>query len=401
VEEVDWDTVHDVPTALVTGSNGKTTTTRLIAAMCRAAGWMTGHTCTDGVWIGDTQVEEGDWSGPAGARRVVWDRRVQAAVLEAARGGILRRGLGVNVADVAVVTRIAADHVGEYGVHDVPSLGEAKLVVRRALRPGAPLVLNADDDTLVALSRTVDAPLWWFALDPANPVLQQAMGAGAPVASVSGDDLVLVSAGATLCVPLADIPILLGGKARHNTANALGATLAAHALGVPAPVIERTLRSFGTSPTDNPGRLQVRQVRGATILVDFVHNPDGWAAMLDLARQLRTTGRLIVTLGQAGDRNDADLDEMAQVVWHARPDLIILKEMESYLRGRPYGQVSELLDDALRRAGAPGERLRLTPDEVAASREAIAAAAPGDVVIIATHASYDEVLALVDTAASA
>ena len=399
--DVDWGAVHGVPTALVTGSNGKTTTTRLIAAMCRAAGWVTGHTCTDGVWIGATQVEEGDWSGPAGARRVAWDPRVQAAVLETARGGMLRRGLGVNVADVAVVTRIAADHFGEYGIHDVPSLGEAKLVVRRALRPGAPLVLNADDDTLVALSRALDGPTWWFSLDADSPVIRQATLAGAEVATVMGDQLTLVCAGAiVLQVPMGAIPILLGGKARHNTANALAAILAAHALGVPLAAIEQTLRTFGDSPMDNPGRLQLRQVRGATVIVDFVHNPDGWRAMLDLARQLRTTGRLIVTLGQAGDRNDADLDEMAQVVWEARPDRIILKEMESYLRGRPYGQVSERLWDALRAAGAPDERLSLTPDEVTASRDALAAAEPSDVVIIATHASGDEVLALVDAAAT-
>ncbi|MBL8961617.1 MAG: Mur ligase, partial [Gemmatimonadetes bacterium] len=280
--EVDWDTVHGVPTALVTGSNGKTTTTRVIAAMCREAGWVTGHTCTDGVWIGSTQVEDGDWSGPAGARRVAWDPAVQAAVLETARGGILRRGLGVNVADVAVVTRIAADHFGEYGVHDVPSLGEAKLVVRRALRPGAPLVLNADDDTLVAASRTVEGPTWWFSLDADNPVIRQATLAGAAIATVMGDQLTLVSAGAIVQqVPVGTIPILLGGKARHNTANALAAMVAAHALGVPLAAIERTLRTFGASPADNPGRLQVRQVRGATVIVDFVHNPDGWRAMLD------------------------------------------------------------------------------------------------------------------------
>ena len=397
----DWSARHNVPTALVTGSNGKTTTTRLIAAMCRDAGWATGHTCTDGVWIGEAQVEEGDWSGPAGARRVLQDPAVGAAVLETARGGILRRGLGVNVADVAVVTRIAADHFGEYGIYDMLSLGEAKLTVRRALRPGAPLILNADDDTLVALSRTVDVPVLWFSLDPANPVLRQAALAGGVVATVEGDDLVLAAAGATrLSVPMRAVPILLGGKARHNVANALAAILGAFALRVPPDTILATLRRFGSSPQDNPGRLQVREVGGATVIVDFVHNPDGWRAMLDLAHALQGEGRLIVTLGQAGDRDDADLDDMARVVWAAHPDVIVLKEMEAYLRGRPYGQVTERLEAALRDAGATNDFLQHAPDEPAASRLALQAARPGDVVVIASHANYDEVMAMVDRAAS-
>jgi UDP-N-acetylmuramyl tripeptide synthase len=398
---VAWDTLHDIPTALVTGSNGKTTTTRLVAAMSRRAGLVTGHTCTDGVWIDDVQVEDGDWSGPAGARRVVQDRQVQVAVLETARGGILRRGLGVNVADVAVVTRVTPDHFGEYGIHDEWSLGEAKLVVRRALRRGAPVVLNADDLQLVALSRTIDAPVWWFSLEPENPVLRQAALAGSGVATVREGQLELSAAGVILCtLPLADVPSVLDGVARHNVANVLAAILVAHALGIDARAMVDTLRTFGLSPLDNPGRLQVRQVRGATVIVDFVHNPDGWTVMLELARHLQSpTGRLIVTLGQAGDRDDADLDEMARVVWAARPHLIVLKEMESYLRGRPYGQVTARLDLALREAGAPSDILQLAPDEPEASRRALEAARPGDVVLIASHANYAEVIDMVDRAA--
>ncbi len=399
-DEVAWDVARDIPVAFVTGSNGKTTTTRLLAAMLRAAGHTTGHTCTDGVYIDGVQVESGDWSGPAGARRVLQDDRVDAAVLETARGGVLRRGLAIDGADVAVVTRVAADHFGEYGVHDLLSLGEAKLVVARGLRPGAPVILNADDDTLVALTRRYAAPIAWFSLDAANPVLAATSLAGGLVATVR-DDRLMIARGAqpVLDVAVRDIPITLGGAARHNVANALAASLAAVAVGVPPASIVQALHIFGSSAADNPGRLQVRQVRGATVIVDFVHNADGWRAILAMAAQLRGQGgRLIVTLGQAGDRHEADLDEMARVVWEACPDRIILKEMEEYLRGRPYGQVSELLGEALRRAGAPDSALMLAPSEHAASEQALQLAGEGDVVIIATHADYADVIALVESA---
>lgn len=402
LSDVPWDEVRDIPVALVTGSNGKTTTTRLLAAMLRAAGFVVGHTCTDGVYLDGALLEEGDWSGPAGARRVLRDSRVTAAVCETARGGILRRGIATATADVAVVTRIAADHFGEYGVHDEWSLAEAKLVVARALRTGAPVVLNADDNTLVALSRHVAAPMAWFSLDAANPVVRAHVLAGGTAAVLDQGRIVTIAHGtATDHAGVDEIPIALGGAARHNVANALAATAAAAALGLAKDAIRHALITFGGSATDNPGRLQVRHVHGATIIVDFVHNPDGWQAMLALAERLRAVGgRLIVTLGQAGDRNDADLDAMAQVVWGAHPDVIVLKEMEEYLRGRPYGQVTELLSAALRDAGAPEAVLRVAPDERSASRIALAEARPGDVVIIAAHADYDAVMTLVDASTS-
>lgn len=403
VSEIDWSAMHDIPVALVTGSNGKTTTTRLIAAMLRAGGFFPGHTCTDGVFIGGAQVERGDWSGPAGARRVLQDPQVGAAVLETARGGMLRRGVALDRASAAVVTRIAADHFGEYGVHDERSLGEAKLVVARALAPGAPLILNADDPLLVALSATLDHPIVWFSLTAGHPVLQRHRTAGGRVVTVEDDRVVVIGPPNVVSVGyVKNIPITLGGAARHNVANVLAAVAAAVALGCSPPAIQGALHSFGLSPHDNPGRLQVRQVRGATVIVDFVHNPDGWTAMLELTARLRTPGaRLIVTLGQAGDRSDADLDAMARAVWAADPALIVLKEMEDYLRGRPYGQTTEVLSDALRRAGAPANRLAMAPSEAHAARLALERAAPGDVILLATHAAYDDVMALVEGSGAA
>ncbi len=394
---VDWDAVRDVPIALVTGSNGKTTTTRLLAAMLREAGYTVGHTSTDGVVVGGEMVAEGDYAGPAGARRVLHDVRVSAAVLETARGGMLRRGLAMTFADVAVVTRIAADHLGEYGITDQLDLGQAKLVVARALRPGRPVILNADDNTLVALSRRIETPIHWFSLDTANPVIRAHVLAGGDATVADGEHLITVSRGAeTQLAAIADVPITLRGAAQHNVANALAASAAATALGVTHADITRALHTFGASATDNPGRLQVRDVGGATVIVDFVHNPDGWYAILAMVRRLRT-GRLIVTLGQAGDRDDVALNDLAAAVWAGRPDLIILKEMEEYLRGRPYGQVSGVLAASLTEAGTPADCLRTAPTEVEAAQMALRAAQSGDVVVIAAHSHYDEIMRLLPT----
>jgi UDP-N-acetylmuramyl tripeptide synthase len=262
-------------------------------------------------------------------------------------------------------------------------------------------VLNADDPLLVEAARELEMPIRWFSLDEANPVVQQSIDAGGWAAVCRGDWVVMAAAGESWPVaPIAEIPITLGGAAVHNVANVLAAVATASTLGVTTGQIAESLRTFGLSPRDNPGRLQVRAVHGATVIVDFVHNPDGWQAILQMVARLRTQ-RLIVTLGQAGDRDDIALHDLAEAVWHGRPDLIVLKEMEDYLRGRPYGQTSGVLASALHDAGAPPERVRHAPTELEAAQMALRAARPGDVVVIATHSHYKDVLALVDAAASA
>ncbi|MGQ0646580.1 MAG: Mur ligase family protein [Gemmatimonadaceae bacterium] len=396
-EAVTWSAIHDVPIALVTGSNGKTTTARLLAAMLRGTGQMVGYTCTDGVYVGSALVASGDYSGPAGARRVLHDARVDAAVLETARGGILRRGLAMTRADVAVVTRVAADHLGEYGISTESALGHAKLVVARVLRPNGHLVLNADDPTLVALAPSQAAARIWFSLDSENSVVRAHLQSGGTGLVLSGGALTLLRERVeTVLLPAAEIPMTLDGAARYNIANALAAAAAAYALEVPLDVIRASLRSFGASATDNPGRLHVREHHHATVILDFVHNADGWRALYEAVRHWRGA-RTIVTLGQAGDRDDDSLRELARAVWAGRPDVIILKEMPAYLRGRPLGETTTLLATALTEAGAPDTAIRCAPDELQASRAALHEAGPGDLVILGVHSDYERVMAMVGT----
>jgi UDP-N-acetylmuramyl tripeptide synthase len=392
-QEVDWTSVHDVPVALVTGTNGKTTTVRLTAAMAMRAGRRVGSTSTDHVQVGDEVLDQGDFSGPGGARTLLRDRRVEMAILETARGGLLRRGLSVERADAALVTNIAADHLGEYGIYDLPSLAEAKLVVAQVVPASGRVILNADDPQLSRFPKTWPAPVTWFSLEPERPELLAHLAAGGEAALLVGDALVLARGGKREVVArLAEVPIAHGGAARHNVLNALAAIALAAALGLPPAAMTIGLAHFGKAPEDNPGRANLFEIGGVHVLLDYAHNPHGLRALLDFARTLEAKRRLLL-LGQAGDRDDSSLRELAQTAWSLRPDRIVLKELPSMLRGRAPGEVPDLLEAELRRLGAPANSLARAGSDVEAVESALAWAKPGDLLVLLVHTDRDAVLA--------
>jgi UDP-N-acetylmuramyl tripeptide synthase len=375
-----------IGTALVTGSNGKTTTVRLLAAMCAEAGRVAGYNCTDGVWVGGEQLEQGDWSGPAGARCVLRDPRVETAILETARGGLLRRGLAVERVDAAIVTNISADHFGEYGIHSLADLAQAKLVVARALGPEGLLVLNADDAELVAASAGLRLRTGWFSLDERNPFLLAARVEGLPACAPHEGRLCLWDAHAEFDLgEIAAMPLTLGGAARHNIANAAGAALVAQALGIAPEKIAAVLARFGARHADNPGRLQHWRRDGVEVLLDYAHNPDGLSALLAIARSLAPAGRLGLLLGQAGNREDEAIRELARTAAAASPERIVLKDLPDFLRGRAPGEVPDLLHAELRGAGLDEARLHTELSEVDAARGLLEWARPGDVVVLPVH----------------
>ena len=395
-----WESAHDVPIALVTGSNGKTTTTRLVAAMWRASGRCTGWNCSDGVWVDHDQLEDGDYTGPTGARRVIGDVRVQAAVLETARGGMLRRGLAVNWADGAIITNISADHFGEYGIETLADLAQAKRLVARALRPGAPLVLNADDETLRALAHQLTVPIVWFSAQdhPLARLTDDSSPAAPAMASIVRDGALLLHRdGAWHHLGLVqDMPLTLQGAAVHNIANLAGAALLASVVGVPLDAIRAVVTTFGAATTDNPGRLMVRACGGLTVVMDYAHNPDGLASLSRTAASLRGSRRLLL-LGQAGDRDDAQLAALATTAWQSQSfDRVIIKELPSMRRGRAPGVVSAVLRAALLAAGAPDAAIAMADDECEGVRAALAWGRAGDVLVLGVHAERARVLALID-----
>src|SRR5690606_9358926 len=331
-DEVPWRSLHAIPVALVTGSNGKTTSVRLLTAIAMAHGWHTANSCTDGLYIDGALIEDGDWSGPGGARALLRDRRAEAAILETARGGLLRRGLGVERADVALVTNVSPDHFGEYGIHDLDGLAEVKLTVARAIDAEGIVVLNADNGLLRRHASDIAAPLAWFSTDDDHPLLQQARDDGRRSCGVRDGRLLLFDgARAHDLGSVADMPLTLGGLAAHNVQNCAGAALAASGLGIPPATIAAVLARFGSRHGDNPGRLQRWILGGGVqVYVDYAHNPDGLQHLLGLVRQAHhPAGRLHLLLGQAGNRSDQAIAELAATAASFRPDHVVLKDMDS------------------------------------------------------------------------
>ncbi|TXI46378.1 MAG: Mur ligase [Lysobacter sp.] len=425
-DDVPWPSLGRIPTALVTGSNGKTTTVRLIAAMLRAHALRTAHSCTDGLFVGGAgetleRLESGDYSGPAGARQILRREDVEAAVLETARGGMLRRGLALCEADVAVVTNVAADHFGEYGIHTVEHVAAVKLTVARAVAERGWLVLNADDTLLRERAMWTgsidDARIAWFHLDAPRDddtradereeLLRLASEAGTPMCGLRDGRLWIRAAGTATdtaidaVINLGDVaamPLSLGGRARYNLSNLAGAALAAHLMGVPAQTIRATLARFGADHHDNPGRLQRWRLGGVEVLLDYAHNPDGLSGLLGIAQTLRGAHRMALLLGQAGNREDADIRALAATAMAFRPERVVLKDIDGYLRGRAPGEVAAILRDELHRHGLSDEAITVRLNEVDAVRDALAWARTGDALVLPVHGydARDAVAALLD-----
>jgi cyanophycin synthetase len=387
--DVPWPQLHGVPKVLVSGSNGKTTTTRLLAALAHGAGLTPGYCGTDGVVVSMQTVAEGDYAGPAGARLVLRHRGVQVALLETARGGILRRGLAVEHADVAVITNVSADHLGEEGVDSLQDIAVTKLVLAHALHPTGTLVMNGQDHGLLRVAAQLPhasaVPWALFAVDHHTPALQMLRDEGGSTCGVEGGELLLSLDGAPHGLGRTrDMPLSLADAAPYNVANIAAAALAAALLGWPLHTIRRTLMQFGNQPHDNPGRLQRLSHQGATVLIDYAHNPDGLQQLLRVARSLKPQ-RLGLLLGQAGNRDDDAITALAHTAAAFVPDLVVIKELPLMLRGRALGDVPRLLERGLHAAGLPAAAVTPQADEEAAALALLAWAQPGDVVVLPIH----------------
>jgi cyanophycin synthetase len=379
-QTLDWTRFRDVPTALVTGTNGKTTTVRLAAHILRAAGSRVGMSSTDYIAIDNEVVDRDDWSGPGGARNVLRHKDVDAAILETARGGLLRRGLGVYRADAAVITNIGRDHLGDFGSRSVDELLDIKWIVSRVVRDSGTLILNADDARLVARASDYPGTLAWFSLDPANPVVLSHVSNGGTGLVLRDGDLVRLEGAASESVcAAADIPITLQGAARHNIANALAAAALAFAMGVSMADVRRGLTTM--TQEENPGRGNVFAVDGFRVIIDFAHNPQAIEALLDMAAAMQGR-RKVLCFAQAGDRPDDLIRELARNAWEKGLDRVIVSELAHYYRGRGPGEVYALIRDELLRCGAREDQIEHNDEEIESFESALAWAQPGDLVIM-------------------
>jgi cyanophycin synthetase len=369
-----------IPVVAVTGTNGKTTTTRLIAHILRGTGRKVGWTSTVGVFIEGENVLAGDYTGPAGAWRVLREPGLDVAVLETARGGILLRGMACQSNDVSVMTNISGDHLGLHGVHTVENLADVKGVVLRTTRSTGWVVLNADDALVRGQAAGLHAAIIWVSQDPENPTVAAHRHSGGRAVLDDNGWMVEASGEETHRIaPFAEMPLTIGGLARHMVENTLCAAGATLALGLRREEIAAGLRSFGTNEEDNPGRLHVYDLHGATVILDYAHNEVGLTHLLGLARgYLGEGGRLTTIVGTAGDRTDEALRELGRIAAE-QSDHIVIKETHRYLRGRAsVDEMTALYREGIAVGGDPPHTV--AADEPAALELAVRDLRPGDVV---------------------
>jgi cyanophycin synthetase len=374
------DEERSIPVIAVTGTNGKTTTTRLIAHLLRGSGRKVGWTSTVGVFIEGENVLEGDYTGPAGAWRVLAEPGIDVAVLETARGGILLRGMACQSNDISVMTNISGDHLGLHGIHSVEGLAEVKGVVLRTTRSDGWVVLNADDPLVRGQASGLHASIIWVSQDPRNRTVNAHRNAGGRAILAEGDWLVEARGSQTRQIArLEEIPLTFGGRAQHMIENVLCATAAARAFGLSREQIAAGLHSFGQNPDDNTGRLHVYDLNGATVILDYAHNEIGLIYLLRLARgYLGESGQLTAIIGTAGDRADEALREIGRIAAR-QSGRVIIKETRRYLRGRAsVDEMTTLYREGLVAGGNPPHAV--TPDEPTALEMALEDLKPGDVV---------------------
>ncbi len=374
-------TEYTIPVIAITGTNGKTTTTRLVAHLFRHTGKSVGFTTTDGVYLQNRLVMEGDMTGPFSANIILSNPTVDVAVLETARGGILRAGLGFEECDVGVVLNVSADHLGLRGIHTLDQLAEVKAVIPAVVKREGHAVLNADDPRVYAMRERTGADIVFFSTRPEgkNEVFEDHIERGGIGVRIE-DDTFVIRRG-RLRIPIAsvrEVPLMLGGAARFQQQNILAAIATAYVQGVRYDTIRAGLLSFFPSPSMTPGRLNLLRVRNARVLVDYAHNAAALEGLMELVMELPARRRIGV-LAVPGDRRDEDIRAVGRLA--SGLDLAIVKE-DTDLRGRAEGEIAALLVEGLRDGGMREERIEVLRSEARAVERMIAGLEEGDLAVV-------------------
>jgi cyanophycin synthetase len=382
-----------VPIVAVTGVNGKTTTTRLIAHILTQARRTVGMTCTEGIYVAGDLIEAGDCSGPISAKTVLHHPEVEAVVVETARGGILRAGLGYDRCDVAVVTNVGeGDHLGCGGIETLEQLARVKRVIVEAVRPGGTAVLKADDPHVAAMARHTPGSVTFFARSPDDPVIVAHRAAGGRAVFVRQGYIVLARGEREKPVAsLLQVPLTGGGRIGFQVENALAAVAAAWSLRIPHRTIRTALRSFSPGVEHAPARFNLLEVNGAIAVLDYGHNISSLAAILETLEQFPTGHRTAVYTA-AGDRLDSDMIRQGEMLGDAF-DRVILYEDGNCTRGRQPGEIMGLFRVGLANRSRVGKILEVQ-GAVRAVDQALASAQPGDLLLIQVDV-VDETLDLV------
>ena len=382
-----------IPVVAVTGTNGKTTTVRLLAHLARIVGRRVAYTSTDGVYVDNELVEAGDYSGFGGAAKALSNPSVDFAVLETARGGILLRGIGTSHNDVAVVTNVTADHLDQHGIRSLDQLAEVKATITRITKPDGWDVLNADDPRVLAMRRLASGRPWVFSLDADHPAIRTTLAEHGRAITVLDRTFTTMTSRRQMhrLLPVEEVPVTLAGISSHNLHNAMAAAAAAIGSGLPESAVIEGLRSFTLDPERNPGRANVFAVQDRVVVVDYAHNEAGMRGLVEICHGLRPPGaRVFLTFASAGDRTNAIIHRLAYTAARGG-DVVAIAELHRYLRGRDPQELLQELQAGVVDGGKPPAPV--FPTEVEALEWMLGQSGPTDVVAITALAQRPEIFA--------
>ncbi len=395
-----WQEIYDIPQVIVTGTNGKTTTVRLTNFICQHAGKISGYASTDWVAINGEILDRGDYSGPTGHQFVLTNPSVEVAILESARGGLLKRGLIETQVSAATVTNISYDHMGEDGVETLNDLFDAKCIVYRALaKENSFAIINLDDLLLQQLVVELSAPKIIVSQSEITSKILNQLTANDYACYVAENSFIWWHQGkAKSLVRLNDVPLTMNGHAKHNIENTLHAIALAFCLGISFEKIIAALCVYQNTDKENQGRANIYTLKsGAKVIIDFAHNPAGFEAILSLAQAYQTKeGKLSLLFGTTGDRINL-IDASSKIIAKYKPHEIVIKELKKYLRGANEGEIPMQIAASLVRFGQEKDTIRLVEDELSGAKSVLPQLQQGDVCVLCCHDHIAEIGALVKT----
>ncbi len=367
-----------IPIIAVTGTNGKTTTTRLIAHIVKNNGHRVGFTTSDGIYVQNTMLTKGDTTGPMSAEFVLKDPTVEFAVLETARGGILRAGLGFSTCDVAVVTNIQEDHMGLSDIHTLKDMANVKAVVAKSVKKNGYAVLNADNQYTVGIAKSVDCNVAYFSLDENNPVIVEHCKKGG-IAAIYENGYITIKKGEWKfrVEKASSVPLTFGGTVKFMISNVLAATLASYVYGFAVEDIRTSLGTFIPSAAQTPGRMNIFDFKDYKVLIDFAHNPEGFKGIKEFLSTIESPSKIGIITG-TGDRRDEDIRKLGSISAEMFDHIII--RQDKFLRGREADDIVKLLVEGIH-AVNPNQSYEYVPKEVEALKHAFTLAKPGTYIV--------------------
>ncbi len=354
-------TIARIPILAISGSNGKTTTTRLVSHMLKTDGKSVGFTTSDGIYINNEMVDEGDTTGPISAQVVLSDKRVEIAVLESARGGIVRAGLGFDTCDLAIVTNVQDDHLGISDIETMDQLAQVKNVIVDSVKNGGCAILNAENTYTRKMGANAISDVAWFCINSENTFIKEAIQKGKTVAYVENEKIIVHQNNEKKEIAfLHEVPITFNGTLGFMIENVLAATLAASIYGLKTEIISEALKTFYPSPEQTPGRMNIFEINGNQLLVDFAHNPDGFAGIRDFLTNVKSDFKIGIIVG-TGDRKDEDTIELGRISAQMF-DLTLIHQVK-FLRGKNADDLVELIVEGIHKHSSEAKWMRIPDTE--------------------------------------